>query len=205
MWTLRTGLWVGVVVMSMGLVVACSPPPPPSAETAALEDALLTVEDVGGEFTEEYRGQVGVSGGGLCPESTFRFSDVGMVRANFRGPLGDDDQVDLTEMMYVVEPGGITTLMSDLKAGYEACDGVVWTDYGTTQTVEIIDAPAIGDDRLAIRRIEGEPPFEGEVTETTTLYVCEGDVFVEISTDVRSVGSDEFERIASVAIDKLPD
>ncbi len=204
MWTVRTGLRVGVVAVLMGLLVACSPPPPPSAETAALEEALLTVEEVGGEFTEEYRGQAGVSGSGLCPETTFRFSDVGMVRANFLWPLGDDEQVELTEMMYVVEPGGITTLMSDLKAAYEACDGVVWTDYGTTQTVEVIDSPEIGDDRLAVRRIEGEPPFDRDVTETTILYICHGDVFVEISTDVRSVGSDEFERIASMAIERLP-
>jgi hypothetical protein len=39
--------------------------------------------------------------------------------------------VEVVEMMYVVESGGVATLMSDLKAAYAACDGVVWTDYGT--------------------------------------------------------------------------
>lgn len=208
----RAGFWVLVALLFLGLVSGCSPPPPPSAETAALEGALLSVEDVGGEFIEEYRGQVGSSGWGLCGEADYHFDDVGMVRAAFLWPLGDDEQVEVVEMMYVVESGGVATLMSDLKAAYAACDGVVWTDYGTTQTVETMAAPEIGDDRLAVRRIDGEPPFDRDITQARVLYVAQDDVFAEITitehfdsdTDTPSLSDEECYRIATTAIDKLP-
>ena len=88
----------------VGLAASCSPPPAPSAETAALEGSLLTVADVGGSFVVESLGLVGLSGGGICPESSFGFDDVGVVRASFVSTV-DGDEVSLIEMLRAVEPG----------------------------------------------------------------------------------------------------
>ncbi len=194
---------VALVALVALLLVSCSPPPPPSAETVALEGSLLALEEVDGGFEEESRGQVGVGGGGICRESDFRFEDIGAVRVSFIDS-GGDEPTELTEMMYVVPDGGISDMMQGLKDGFRACDGVVWTDYGTTQTVDVIEAPGLGDDSFAVTRIEGEPPFETDTFESTTFYVAKGDVFIELSTDVRTVGEAEFMRIATVAVDKVP-
>jgi hypothetical protein len=195
---------VALMSLVVLVLVSCSPPPPPSAETVALEGSLLAREEVDGGFEEDSRGQVGVGGGGICGEADFRFEDIGAVRVSFIDGTGDGEPTELTEMMYVVPDEGIADMMRGLKDGFQACDGVVWTDYGTTQTVEVIEAPGLGDDSFAVTRIEGEPPFDTDTFESTTFYVAKGDVFIELSTDVRAVGEAEFLRIATIAVDKVP-
>jgi hypothetical protein len=143
--------WFPIGVLCVVLMSGCSPPPEPSAETAALERSLLSLGDVGGEFEEEYRGQVGVGGGKLCPESDFAFEDVGAVRVAFVWPTGDDQQVELVEMLHVVESGGIDALMAGLEAGVEACDGVEWTDYGETKSFTVVAMPDIADETVAVQ------------------------------------------------------
>ena len=165
-----------VVVAAAG----CSAPPPPSAATEALESALLTAEELGGGFEEEFRGGVGVSGGAVCPESEFRLDDVGMMRATFTREVGGDGQIEIEEMAYVVEGGGIDVLMSELKSAYEACDGLVWTDYGEKKTVTTMAAPDVGDDSFAVAFPPAEYPEKGSYDYGRSVYVAAGDVFIEI-------------------------
>jgi hypothetical protein len=204
--------WAVIAVLVAGLLAGCSEPPPPSEETEALESSLLTLADIGGDFAEEYRGPMGASGGGVCPESDFEFEDVGMVRASFVWSLDGDDEVGLVEMLRVGEPGELDTLLPALKTAFEACSGVVWTDYGQTQTVEVMEFTEVGDDRLAVHARHGEPPFDGRHDDIRTVYVRSGDIFAEISIaepldtadDRLSVSDMEFERIVSQAVARLP-
>lgn len=204
--------WAVVAVLSVGLLAGCSEPPPPTEETAALEGSLLTLAGVGGGFVEEYRGPVGASGSEVCPESDFEFEDVGMVRASFVWSLDGDDEVGLVEMLRVGEPGELDVLFPALKAAFEACSGVVWTDYGQTQTVELMEFPEVGDDRLAVHARHGEPPFDERHDDIRTVYVRSGDIFAEISIaepldtddDEASVSDQEFERIVMEAVARLP-
>lgn len=199
---------VGAVLV--GLVASCSQPPPPSAETAALEGSLLTVADVGGSFRVESRGQVGVSGSGICPESDFGFDDVGVVRASFVWSL-DDDEVGLVEMLRATEPGELDILFPALRAAYDACDQVVWTDYGDTQTVELMTRPEVGDDQIAVHVLHGDPPFDGRHDDIRIVYIRSGNTFAEISVsetldsaeDSPSVSDTEFSRMVEEAIAKL--
>lgn len=202
----------GVVVgdLLVGLAASCSQPPPPSAETAALEGVLLAVADVGDSFVVESRGQVGLSGGGICPESDFGFDDVGVVRASFVWSV-DGDEVSLVEMLQAVEPGELDALFPALRAAYEACHGVVWTDYGDTQTVELMTGPDVGDDRIAVRARHGDPPFDRRHDNIRIVYVRSGNTLAEISVseapknadDSTSVSDAEFSRIVEEAIAKL--
>jgi hypothetical protein len=202
--------WFPVGFLILGLVSGCSPPPEPSAKTAALESSLLSAADVGGGFEEESRGQVGVSGDSLCPDSGFAFDDVGGVRVAFVWPTGDDDQVELVEVLHVVESGGIDTLIAGLEAAIAACDGVEWTDYGETMSLTVMTAPEIGDQSFAVRWPSELPPDE-RFDYGRTIYVADGDVFVEISiwetlegaTDTPVVSDDDLYQIATTAVTKL--
>ena len=207
---LRMSCRVVVGALLVGLAASCSPPPPPSAETAALEGSLLAVAEVGDSFVVESLGQVGLSGGGICPESDFGFEDVGVVRASFVSTV-DGDEVSLVEMLRAVEPGELNVLFPALRAAYEACDGVVWTDYGDTQTVELMTGPDVGDDQIAVRARHGDPPFDGRHDNIRIVYVRSGNTFAEISVseglenaeDSASVSDAEFSRIVEEAITKL--
>jgi hypothetical protein len=202
-------VFLGVLLVGV-VVTGCSQPPPPSAETAALESSLMSVDDIGGGFVEEYRGDVGMSGWGVCPETDFKFEDTGMVRASFYRPVGDDDQIEVVEMMYVVE-SDVDQLMADLTAAYESCYGLVWTDYGEKKTVEAMTAPVIGDDSLAVAFPPGEVPSRGTYDYGRTIYVTSGDVFIEIScwetiqaeSDTPLTSNDELYRIAATAVTNL--
>lgn len=195
-----------------GLVAGCSRPPPPSAETAALESALLTVADIGGGLVEEHRGAVSASGGGVCPESGFSFEDVGLVAASFVWPTDGEDAVGLTEMVRTGDQAELEALFAELTAAYEACYGLVWTDYGDTQTVEPMAVPDVGDDRLGVHALHGEPPFEGRHDDVRLVYVRAGNTYAEISIaetldhsgDLKTVSDAEFSRIVAEAIARLP-
>jgi|GEM_PF-6963757 len=203
--------WITVGVLSVVLASGCSPPPPPSAETAALESSLLSLSDVDGGFEEEFRGQVGVSGDGLCPDSDFVFEDVGAVRVAFVWPTGDDEQVELVEMLHVVESGGTAVLMGELEAALESCDGVEWTDYGETKSLTVMAVPEIGDNSLAARS-PANPPSEGSFDYGRRIYVAQRDIFVEITIweslegagDAPAVSDEEMYRITATAVSKLP-
>ncbi len=197
-----------VIVLVFAFVSGCSQPPEPSPETAALEASLLTVADLRDSFVEESRGQVGVSGSKLCSESDFAFEDVGMVRASFVRSLDGDDEISLVEMLRVGEPGELDAFFPALKAAYQTCAGREWKDYGETKTVELMDAPDVGDDRIAVR--SGIPPFDRRLDYGRTVYVRIGDTFVEISVwetledgEQVSVTDEELDRIVRAAIAKL--
>lgn len=179
---LKALFWFPVGILFLGLVSGCSPPPPPppSAETAAVESSLLSLAEVDGGFEEESRGQVGVSGNKLCPESDFAFEDVGAVRVAFVWPTGDDEPVELIETLRGVESDGIEALMADLEAALGACDGVVWTDYGEEKSFTVMAGPEIGDKNLGVR-LPANPPTDGSFDYGRTVYVAQGDVFVEIN------------------------
>ena len=203
--------WFTAGVLMFGLVSGCSHPPPPSAQTAELESSLLALADVNGGFEEESRGQVGVSGGKLCPDSDFAFEDVGTVRVAFVWPTGDDEQVELVEMLRVVEADGIAALMTDLEAALALCEGVEWVDYGETKSLTVMAVPEIGDKSLALRSPANLTSDES-LDYGRTIYVAQDDTFIEITiwetlqgaTDTPVISDDEMYRIAATATSKLP-
>jgi hypothetical protein len=135
-----------------------------------------------------------------------------MVRASFVWSLDGDHEVALVEMLRVGQPGELDALFPALKAAFEACSGDVWTDYGQTQTVELMDSTEAGDDRLAVHARHGDAPFENRHDNIRTVYVRSGDIFAEINIsesldtaeDKLSVSDKEFERIVVQAIARLP-
>jgi hypothetical protein len=209
--TVRATCGTLIGALLVGLVAGCSQPPPPSAATAALEGLLLTVADVGGGFVEESRGQVGVSGHRICPESDFAFHDVGMVRASFVRSTDGDNHVGLVESLWLAEPGALDTLFPALRAACETCNGLVWIDSGQTKTIEPMAVPEVGDDRVAVHALHGRPPFDGRHGDIRIAYIRSGNVLVEISIDEshadtetrQSVSNEEFDRIVAEAVAKI--
>ena len=119
--------------------------------------------------------------------------------------------MSLIEVLRAVEPGELESLFPALRAAYQACDGVVWTDYGDTQTVELMTAPAVGDDQIAVLSLHGDAFFDGRHDNIRIVYVRSGNTFAEISVsealenaeDPASVSDAEFNRIVETAIAKL--
>jgi hypothetical protein len=205
---------VGVLLVT--LVTGCSPPPPPTAETAALEPYLLYVEDIGNGFSADDRGEVGVSGGKVCPESDYKTENMGMVRANFSKASADDEihfGQDLHEHLRSAPPGELAAMMGEMKAAYQVCDGAVWTDYGDGKMLTVLDAPALGDGAIAVQTLIGDAPdFDGRRTESRTVLVHQGDVFLEVTIEEEIEGranqplmsDEEFYRIVARAVERLP-
>lgn len=190
---------VGIGALVLGLVVACTPPPPPSAVTIALEGRLLTEADVvGGDFVEESRGEAGMGGGIICPEADFEFADVGVVGVSVVRRSGR---------------GEVDDLFVGMRDAYEACFGVVWTDCGDTQTVERLMVPEVGDDRIPVHTVRGDPPFDGRHDDDRGVFVRSGDTVIEITiSEVHdsaqtqpSIGDGEFLRIVTKALEELTD
>jgi hypothetical protein len=202
---------VPISLVVLVVLAGCSAPPPPSAATEALEPALLTAAEVGGDFEEMFRGGVGAGGGSVCPESGFEVEGVGAERVELVWSLDDDRDVILEEVVRVVESGGMDALMAGLAAAHEACFGSVWTDYGQTQTVEPYDVPSVGDTRIGVLWLGGDPPFDGRIDESRRILVAIGDVFAEISVSetldgrsaTPSVSDSEFAAIIETAVAKL--
>jgi hypothetical protein len=198
------------LALVLAALTACSPPPPPSAETEALEQWLLTAEEVGGGFEETYRGTAGFAEGKLCPSAEEAIPEHGVVKVDLeRG--SDADRVQLSEVLWVVEPGGIDRLFATLKASQADCDGQRWRDYGDVKTFTAVVPPDLGDASLAGRLLFGDDPGQG--WQEFTVTVRHGDILAEFtladewggSSDGPAISDAQFSAIVSDALDKLPD
>ena len=179
-----------LVLLIGGMCVACSPQP--SEETAALEPYLLTVGEVGTDFTEQRGGQVSTEIGHVCPETDVSVGGFGAVKAAFTRP--NDDEV--VEHLYTAEPEVVDQLMEDIKAVFNDCDGIEWDYQGEALVIEIVDAPVAADDQIAVR------PSDTDCADCYTIYVHHGDVIAIISVPDHS---DAYDEIITKAIDKIPD
>ena len=209
--------WVSPGVLVLGFAAGCSPPPTePSAETAALESSLLTVDDVGGDFEEEGRHQFGASSDvaiSMCPDSGFAFEEVGGVSVVLVWPTDDPDPMKLFETLRIVESDELDTLMTDLEAAVELCDGVEWTDYGDTWSWTPMELPEIGDRSVAVQSRTEVRRSNGSFDLNRTVWVADGDILVDIglidtldgATDTPLISDEQLYQIAATAVSKLPD
>lgn len=184
-----------LVAVIGAICVACSPQP--SAETAALEPYLLSVEDVDMGFTENRGGRVSYSVGHLCPDTDIEIEGFGTVKAWFVKPDGEDD-IEIEEHLFTDETAVVRLLMADIKAAFTECDGVKWDYFGETTVINVVAGPAVGDDRIAVTR---SLPDEDESTNGYTIYVLQGNVIAIVEVPD---GTDAYDAIVTKAIDKLP-
>jgi hypothetical protein len=207
---MRFGHGVACLTLVLAVLTGCSPPPPPSAETEALEQWLLTAEEVGGGFTETYRGTAGFGEGKLCPSAADEMPERGVVKVDLeRG--SDADRVQLSEVLWVVELGGMGALFATMEASHAACDGQRWRDYGDVKTFTEVVPPDLGDARLAGRLQFGDEPGQG--WREFTVTVRHGDILAEFtlsdesggSSDGPAISDEDIYAIISDALDKLPD
>ncbi|MDH3300556.1 MAG: hypothetical protein OES24_08625 [Acidimicrobiia bacterium] len=191
-------------------LAACIPPPPPSAETKALEQWLLTADEVGAGFEETYRGTAGFDEGKLCPSAADVIPEHGVVKVDLeRG--SDSDRAELSEILWVVEPGEMDRLFATFETAQLACDGQQWRDYGDVKTFTAVVAPDLGDGCLAGRLQFGDDPEQG--WQEFTVTVRHGDILAEFilsdeaagSSEGAAISDDEFYAIVSGALAKLPD
>lgn len=197
------------ILVCLGVVVAaCGGGSPPSAETEALEQWLLGAGDAAA-FTETYRGTAAFDAGKVCPASDYTIPEHGAVRVELvTGP--DSGEISLTEVLWVVEPGGMDVLFTGLEAAYSACDGEQWMDYGDLKTFTVVEGPAVGDARLAAVLRFGDDPdlirWERGVTVRKGNVLAEF-VLAEEAPDLTgsAISDDEFDAIVSDGVDKLPD
>ena len=179
-----------LVLLIGGMCVACSPQP--SAEATALEPYLLTVSEVGMDFTDQRGGQVSTGIGHVCPESDVSVGGFGAVKAWFTKSNGDE----VVEHLFTDQPEVVDQFMEDVKAVFNDCDGIEWEYFGEALMIDIVEVPVVGDDQIAVR------PSDTDCADCYTIYVHHGDVIAIISVPDRS---DAYDEIISKAIDKLPD
>ena len=179
-----------LVLLIGGMCVACSPQP--SAETTALEPYLLTVGEVGMDFTEQRGGQVSTEIGHVCPETDVSVGGFGSVKAWFTNSNGGG----VVEHLYTAEPEVVDQLMEDIKTVFNDCDGIEWDYQGEALVIEVVDAPVVADDQIAVR------PSDTDCADCYTIYVHRGDVIAIVSVPDHS---DAYDEIIAKAVDKLPD
>ena len=184
--------WIAIAL----LAASCDPGPPElTPETAALEAYLLSADEVGGGYGWQEGGGVFTDVGHLCPDGGVSIGPFGAVRTRFVKPRGDDE-MSVEEFLWVDEPAVLDQLMADLSTAFTNCDGVEWDYYGEKMVLGVIEAPPIGDARIAVRQLG---PATDE--ESFRLYVRDGNVMALIRVDE---GGGLLEAVASAAIDKLP-
>jgi hypothetical protein len=130
--------------------------------------------------------------GHVCPETDVSVGGFGAVKAWLTRP--NDDEV--VEHLYAAEPEVVDQLMEDIKAVFNDCDGIEWDYQGEALVIEIVDAPVVADDQIAVR------PSDTDCADCYTIYVHHGDVIAIISVPDHS---DTYDEIIAKAIDKLPD
>lgn len=194
------------------MIPACRPPPAPSAETEKLEVWLLTVEEVGAEFSEQFRGSAGVEGGRLCPNADYAVENHGVVRVELLRGAGPD-RLSVSESLWAVEPGKSEDLFTRLSAAQTSCDGQRWTDYGETYVFTAVAPPALGDDSLAGRLQFGDGiRGDGPVDDERTVTIRKGDIVIELTVHeildgpeaASSMNDENFYAIVARAFEKLP-
>jgi len=187
------------VVLFGGLCAACDPgPPEASAETETLGQYLLTADEVGDGFVVQESGAVrGAGVGHLCPDAGVSFDGFVAMRAWIVKPSGDDE-IAVEELLWTDDTARLDQLMTDLETAFANCDGVEWDYYGDTMMLEIVDAPEVGDDRIAVRR--WGPTSNGEIS-ALRCFVRDGDVMaiVDVPDEIDTSAS-----IVTTAVSKLP-
>lgn len=170
--------------------VACSPQP--SADTAAMEERLLTVSEIGADFSEQRGGQVSADIGHLCPETDVSVGGFGAVKAWFTTSSGDE----VAELLYTAEPEVVGQLMEDIKTAFNDCDGIAWDYFGEALMIEVVDAPLVSGDQIAIHR------SDADCADCYTVYARSGDVIAIISVPDHS---ETYNGVIANAVDKLSD
>ena len=171
---------------------------------------LLMPDEVGGGFDETYRGTAGFGEGKLCPSADDEIGEHGVVKVDLqRG--SDANRVELSEVLWVVEPAAMDALFAVFEASHAACDGRRWKDYGDIKIFTTVVPPDLGDACLAGRLHFGDDPQKG--WQEFTVTVRRGDILAEFTLSHEASGSSdgavisdaEFYSIVSDALDKLPD
>jgi hypothetical protein len=200
-----------VAVLAGCLCTACDPGPPEvSQEAAALEQYLLTADEVGGGFTWQESGAVrGADVGHLCPGADVSFDDLEAMRAWFTKPSGADE-VSVEQYLATDDSEALDALMLDLQTAFADCDGIKWDYFGEKMQLDEIEVPPVGDERVAVRQ---SGPTTDDVLETLRAYVREGEVLVIVEVEERRDSADSpqavdkatFDEILTTAVSKLPD
>jgi hypothetical protein len=160
-----------------------------------LEAYLLSADDVGQGYRWQEGGGVSTDVGHLCPGAAVSIGAFGAVRTRFVKPMGDDE-LSVEKFSWVDEPEVLNQLMADLSTAFANCDGAEWDYYGEKMVLEVIEAPPVGDESIAVRQLG--PSIDEE---SFRLYVRDGNVMALIRVDEDSVTLRE---IASAAMDRLP-
>jgi hypothetical protein len=180
-----------------------------SAEVAALEQYLLTADEVGNGFMLRESGAVRSTGvGHLCPDADVSFDEFVAMRAWFTTASGDDE-VSLEQYLWTSGSDTLDALMLDLKKAFANCDGVEWEYFGEKLMIELIDAPQVGDDQIAVRH---SGPSTDEVFEIARAYVRKGEVLAIVAVDEHRDSADApqvidqtmFNEVVATAVSKLP-
>ena len=184
------------LVLFGGLCAACDPgPPEASAETEALGQYLLTADEVGDGFVVQESGAVrGAGVGHLCPDAGVSFDEFVAMRAWIVKPSGDDE-IAVEELLWTDDTASLDQLMTDLETAFANCDGVEWDYFGEKMMLEIVDAPEVGDDLIAVRRWDGE-------SSALRCFVRDGDVMAIVEVPD---GIDTSASIVTTAVNKLAD
>ena len=135
----------------------------------------------------------GAGVGHLCPDAGVSFDEFVAMRAWIVKPSGDDE-IAVEELLWTDDTANLDQLMTDLEAAFVNCDGVEWDYFGEKMMLEIVDAPEVGDDLIAVRRWDGE-------SRALRCFVRNGDVMAIVEVPD---GIDTSASIVTTAVNKLP-
>lgn len=214
------GWMAGGLVLATAAVLAgaCGGPLGQGEVPEELAGTLLTLEEAGEGFVEEYRGTPSFDvAGQLCPEGRetagdrlgVLSSDSTSAGAGFVSPGppeytgGDPGDRFLQQSVLTADAAQIADGMAALRAGFEACYGKTWRVEGDEYAVEPLDVPAVGEESFGVLR--------SHFAEIPTAYIRSGETFMIVSVEEVSdpdnppkTTEQEFARLVEAAANRLP-
>jgi hypothetical protein len=208
----------GLALLIAGVLAGCGGPLGPGEVPEELEGTLLTLEEAGKGFVEEYRGTMPFDvAGQLCPEGReaagdaldVLSSDSRSAGAGFVSPAppeytgGDPGDRFLQHSVLIADAAQIADGMAALRAGFEVCYGKTWRVEGDEYTVEPLEVPGVGEESFGVLR--------SHFAEIPTAFLRRGETFMIVSVEeVPDPGNppktteQEFARLVEAAADHLP-
>ena len=207
--------YLSIVLALMLLVIAagCSLPGSSRPVPAELKTSLLTLQEVGEDFKQDFRGKATFNtADDLCPDGRAAAGDAVDVLSSdstsalvsYVSPKGYDGDTpgDVLIQHFVVtaDAGRISAGMAALKAGFDRCYGTTWKVKGQSVTVDPRDAPNVGAERFGV--VSGD---------NRTVYVRQANVFMIVAVEEKPnpaapprMSEAEFVRIVEAAARHLP-
>ena len=209
----------------LGVLSACGDDSAKQHSTTELSAALLTVDDLGGSWTEDHSYSFDqrtaenppVDSSAFCPAASTETASL----TDLAGPSGAEVELKMgdsrTVRIQLWDNGDAEAYFNVVDSAVKTCDATEWTDdtVGSTNSFTAIEGPSVGDDSVNWLGITTPPTDNphgkyGGTSHTTvarfgsvimTMHVHD----IAVSSDSTTITDEEWRSLVSKAAEKVAD